>query len=82
MSSSRRRPEDSADGCRAFALSDRERASATPNTHVRATFERSAEAWSARASLLDRLEINFGARAASLKRGMRKHHAIEDGQNG
>jgi hypothetical protein len=61
MSSSRRKPENSVDGCRAFAASDRERAS-TANGHVRATFERSAEAWSARASLLDRLETSFDAR--------------------
>jgi hypothetical protein len=82
MISSRRKPEDSADGCRAFAASDRERASTTANTHVRASFERSAEAWSARANLLERLETSFDARAASLTRGTRKHRAIEGGQNG
>jgi hypothetical protein len=82
MSSSRRKPEDSADGCRAFAASDRERASTTANTHVRASFERSAEAWSARASLLERLETNFDARAANLRRGTRKHSVMEDRQNG
>jgi len=67
MRSSRRKLEDSADGCRAFAESDRERASATPNTHIRATFERSAEAWSVRAGLLDRLEQRFNARADNLR---------------
>jgi hypothetical protein len=65
MSSPRRKPEDSADGCRAFAASDRERASTAAN-QVRATFERSAEAWSARASLLERLETDFDARVASV----------------
>ena len=76
MSSSKRKPEDSADGCRAFEASDRERASETPNAHIRATFERSAEAWSARAGLLERLETSFDARRKS------KGQAIEDGQNG
>jgi hypothetical protein len=65
MSSSRRKPEDSADGCRALAESDRERASATNNIHIRATFKRSAEAWSARASLLERLEVSFDAPSAA-----------------
>ena len=67
MRSSPRKPEDSADGCRAFAASDRERASATGNTHIRATFERSAEAWSVRAGLLDRIEQSFNARAEDLR---------------
>jgi hypothetical protein len=67
MSSSRRKPEDSADGCRAFAASDRERASTTTNIHVRATFERSAEAWSARAGLLERLQTSFDGRAERLR---------------
>ena len=82
MSSSRRKPEDSVDGCRAFAALDRERASTAANGHARATFERSAEAWSARASLLDRLETSFDARVASLTPRTRKHRAAEDRQNG
>ena len=82
MSSSRRKPEDSVDGCRALAASDRERASTAANGHVRATFERSAEAWSARASLLDGLETGFDAHVASLTPRMRKHRATEDRQNG
>jgi hypothetical protein len=82
MSSSRKKPEDSADGCRHFAASDRERASETANGHARAKFERSAQAWTARASLLDRLEADFDARAVGLTRQTRKHHAIEVGKNG
>jgi hypothetical protein len=82
MSSSRRKPEDSADGCRAFAASDRERASTAANIHVRATFERSAQAWSARASLLERLETSFDARVASLTPRMGKYRAIEGRQDG
>jgi hypothetical protein len=73
MSSLRRKPEDSVDGCRAFAASDRERASTAANGHVRATFERSAEAWTARASLLDRLETSFDSRVAAMIRRTRKH---------
>jgi hypothetical protein len=82
MSSSRRKPEDSVDGCRAFAASDRERASTADNGHVRARFERSAQAWTTRATLLDRLEADFDARAVCLARQTRKHRAIRVGQNG
>lgn len=65
MSSSRQKPEDSADGCRVMASSDRLKAAATANDHMRASFERSAQVWTARANLLDRLEANFHARAAA-----------------
>jgi len=82
MSSPRRKPEDSADGCRAFAASDRECASTAANGHVRDRFERSAEAWSARASLLDRLETTFNARVASVTPLTRKYRAIEGMQDG
>jgi hypothetical protein len=82
MSSSRRKPEDSPEGCRASAASDRERASLAPNPHVRAAFERSAKAWIARATLLERLENTFDARAASLGRSIRSRPTIEDGRNG
>jgi hypothetical protein len=64
MSTERRVPEDSAGGCRALEQADRLRALATPNPHVRESFERSADAWSARATLLDRLEASFKERAA------------------
>jgi hypothetical protein len=66
MSSTTRKAEDSAEGCRALAQADRDRAAETANSHMRATFERSATAWSARASLLQRLEANFSARAAAV----------------
>lgn len=82
MTSSRRKPEDRAEGCRALAASDRERASATANTHVRATFQRSADAWNARASLLERLEAGFEERAASLGRGHAGEQPLEDRPNG
>jgi len=68
MSSAKRKPEDSAVGCRAFAASDLERASATLNVHMRSTFERSAEAWTVRAKLLERLEATFNARLHTAQR--------------
>jgi hypothetical protein len=64
MSSAKRKPEDSGDGCRALAQADRERAAANASAHMRASLERSADAWTARASLLDRLAASFNARAA------------------
>lgn len=57
--------EDSADGCRALARADRARAASTSTGHMRAVLERSADAWSARARLLDRLERDFTKRAAA-----------------
>ena len=60
----RRKPEDSAEGCRLFEQADRLRAAATPNSHMRKCLERSADAWSTRAALLDLLEASFNERAA------------------
>ena len=65
MSSAKRRAEDSADGCRTLERDDRERAAVISSEHMRAVFERSADAWSARARLLDRLERDFNDRAAA-----------------
>ena len=59
----RRRPEDTAEGCRGLETGDRARAAETPNDHMRSSLERSADAWAARANLLDRLEASFKARA-------------------
>jgi hypothetical protein len=64
MSLGRRKPEDSAQGCRGLEQADRLRALATPNSHMRETLERSADAWNSRAALLDRLEASFTDRAA------------------
>lgn len=66
MTAIKRKPEDSADGCRALAEADRERAAATGTDHMRECLERSAAAWTSRAGLLDRLEANFNARAAAV----------------
>jgi hypothetical protein len=67
MSSAKRKPEDSAEGCRGLELDSRERAAATTSGHMRAILERSANAWSARAQLLSRLERNFLACAVEIQ---------------
>ena len=64
MSLGRRKPEDSAEGCRVLEQADRLRALASPNPHMRESLERSADAWNARATLLDQLEASFNERAA------------------
>ena len=51
-----RKSEDSAAGCRAHAAHDLILAADEPNEQMRDRLERSAAAWSARASLLQRLE--------------------------
>jgi hypothetical protein len=70
VTSGRRRLEDTAGGCRSFAQDDRARATSTINPRMRATLERSAEAWTARAKLLDRLEANFNDRVAANDRSV------------
>ena len=65
MTSARRRPEDTAEGCRLLAEDDQERAAAMINPHMRASLERSARAWSARARLLESLETGFRQRVAA-----------------
>jgi hypothetical protein len=79
MSSSRRRREDTAEGCRELAHDDEERAAAVPNAHMRATLERSAAAWTSRADLLDRLEASFNARADAANEDVAEEHgALSD----
>lgn len=58
-----RKREDTAEGCRELALDDRARAAEVDSDHMRDTLERSADAWSTRASLLERLQTSFHARA-------------------
>lgn len=62
----RKRPEDTPDGCRAFAAADRDRAATFAVDQARGRYERSAAAWTARADLLDRLEAKFQARTAKV----------------
>ena len=66
MSSSNRKREDTAEGCRMLASENREQAAAAANEHMRASLERSAIVWSARADLLRRLEANFTQRALAV----------------
>lgn len=72
MTSARRRLENTADGCRSLAEDDRVRATAMINAQMRASFERSADAWFARAKLLDGLQTNFDERVAAHRRCIRK----------
>ena len=67
MSSATRKPEDSYEGCRSLERDSRERAAETTSEHMRTVLERSADAWSARAKLLSRLESNFLARAVEIQ---------------
>jgi hypothetical protein len=67
MSSATRKPEDSSEGCRSLERDSRERAAETTSEHMRTVLERSADAWSARAQLLSRLERNFLVRAVEIQ---------------
>ena len=82
MSLVKRKTEDSADGCRGLARADRERAAATTSEHMRAVLERSADAWSARARLLDRLDKDFTRRATSARTSNPGSGKIEDQASG
>jgi len=53
-----KKQEDTADGCRSFAQDDRTRAEESDSDRMRFRLACSAEAWTARADLLDRLEAN------------------------
>jgi hypothetical protein len=70
VTSGKRRLEDTAEGCRSLAENDRSRADAALNAHMRASLERSADAWSARAKLLESLQARFHARVAAGDRSM------------
>ena len=65
MRSARRKVEDTAQGCRSLAEDDRARARALINPQMRAALERSADAWTARANLLDHLQASFNERIAA-----------------
>ena len=82
MSSAKRKPEDSAEGCRSLERDSRERASETTSEHMRTVLERSADAWSARAKLLSRLESNFLARAVELQSDRSRPSNEEVADNG
>ena len=52
------KPENSAAGCRMLANDDRIRAQDSDSAHMRFRLACSAEAWTARAEMLDRMEAN------------------------
>lgn len=58
-----RKREDTAEGCFGLARDDEARAAGIANDHMRRTLEKSAEAWTARATLLERLQGRSNARA-------------------
>jgi hypothetical protein len=68
----RAKREDTAEGCRQLAQDDRSRATEVCSQHMRHCLQRSADAWTARAALLGRLDASFRARAEAHARG----HAI------
>ena len=82
MSLVKRKTEDSADGCRGLARADRARAAVMTSEHMRAVLERSADAWSARARLLDRLDKAFTRRAASARTSNPARTKVGDEANG
>jgi hypothetical protein len=68
LTTRRKRPEDTATGCRALAADDLRRAEALTGDHVCWRYRRSAEAWLTRAALLDRLEARFQERMRAVQR--------------
>jgi hypothetical protein len=57
-----RKREDTAEGCRAMADADHVRAGDMDTERMRDRMEQSADAWTKRADLLERLEASFSAR--------------------
>ena len=51
-----RKPEDTSEGCRLLANDDRDRAEQSDSDLMRVRLTRSADAWTIRAELLERLE--------------------------
>ena len=82
MSSAKRKPEDSSEGCRSLERDSRERAAETTSEHMRTVLERSADAWSARAQLLSRLERNFLACAVEIQGDRQRPPNEEVANNG
>jgi hypothetical protein len=73
-----RKSEDTSDGCRARAKDDRDRAQASDSDRMRFRLACSAEAWTARADLLDRLEAN----RAQLESGVLTKGPRHNGETG
>ena len=67
LTARRKRPEDTPEGCRELAAADLRRAEAHAAEHVRWRYRCSADAWLARAELLDRLEAQFQKRVGGVE---------------
>lgn len=52
----KRKREDTAEGCRAMASADHDRADAVSSDRMRSQLERSAQAWTDRADMFDHLD--------------------------
>jgi hypothetical protein len=61
-----KKPEDTSEWCRSLAKDDRDRADAADSANMRFRLVCSAEAWTARAKLLERLEGNRARKGAEL----------------
>lgn len=61
----RKQPQDTVAGCRERAAANRAEASPMGATHSRSRLELSADTWTKRADMLQRIETNFQARMAS-----------------
>jgi hypothetical protein len=60
-----KQPQDTEEGCRAFAAADLLRSAAVPAGMSRLRLEHSAASWTTRAELLHRLEAGWNAERAS-----------------
>ena len=69
----RRKAEDTVEGCRLLASADRTRAGETESVQIRMRLLRSADAWHARAALLERKRVPFNPEAPQ--------RAIRTGEN-
>lgn len=77
-----KKPGDTAEGCRAFEANDRARAETMAGGHVRSALSCSADAWAARAQLLDLIESKFRARTNPNVRRDDRQHGTETNDNG
>jgi hypothetical protein len=78
VSFAKRKPEDTAEGCRSLEQGSREIIAATSSEQMRAALERSADSWAARARLLDRLEEEFNAQAIANQTTKRRLGRVGD----
>lgn len=78
----RKKNEDTADGCREMAKDDRTRAEESDSDRMRFRLTCSADAWSARADLLDRLEANRARADGEMSERPAPPSGTEENDNG